>query len=439
MNININNNTDITKIRNNYILKSLFSYINSKNILKLVQKNKNLQNRLNINIENYKNKFEFPKYKFDISKNIVEKPNERYKQYCGKIEDFFGVFGQCISSCTTCIFSLYLLVYILLLNSLDTFDDSNTKKNYDKSLENIINKINRYLFILLGCVLVSWAILCFFILVECLYDKGFKKIIKSILIIIINMIHFVFEGLVIWKLCISYKIIEGDIPWFMKMDYSFLIINFIHILFLIILTIGFFKDSESHILLSALNLISFNNNQIKEYNLPENFSNWTEKERKQYLLDNCVQFKYINSKMLSIWTTSDINDYRKELKLPRLNDGKNVSIQNFIENEPGEMLLYPEKNIFKLSNKEYLFKYPIGEFEKKVKNKDKEVMDILIKDNLQYIIIIFALENDEYILVYEESDNNIFNLKKNNDKDIDSLNIGNNNELKQILLDENEE
>ena len=253
------------------------------------------------------------------------------------------------------------------------------------------------------------------------------------------MIHFVFEGLVIWKLCISYKIIEGDIPWFMKMDYSFLIINFIHILFLIILTIGFFKDSESHILLSALNLISFNNNQIKEYNLPENFSNWTEKERKQYLLDNCVQFKYINSKMLSIWTTSDINDYRKELKLPRLNDGKNVSIQNFIENEPGEMLLYPEKNIFKLSNKEYLFKYPIGEFEKKVKNKDKEVMDILIKDNLQYIIIIFALENDEYILVYEESDNNIFNLKKNNDKDIDSLNIGNNNELKQILLDENEE
>ena len=91
--MNINNNADITKIRNNDILKSLFSYINSKSILKLVQKNKNLQNRLNINIENYKNKFEFPKYKFEISKSAVKKPNERDKKYSGIIEDFFGVFG----------------------------------------------------------------------------------------------------------------------------------------------------------------------------------------------------------------------------------------------------------------------------------------------------------------------------------------------------------
>ena len=53
---------------------------------------------------------------------------------------------------------------------------------------------------------------------------------KSIIIVIINLIHFTFEGLVIWKVVISYQNLEGDIPWFMIMDYVFLIINFLHII-----------------------------------------------------------------------------------------------------------------------------------------------------------------------------------------------------------------
>ena len=42
---------------------------------------------------------------------------------------------------------------------------------------------------------------------------------------------------------------------------------------------------------------------------------------------------------------------------------------NFIINEPGEIMLYPEKNIYKLSNKEYLFIYPKSKFLSKQRKK----------------------------------------------------------------------
>ena len=70
----------------------------------------------------------------------------------------------------------------------------------------------------------------FYVYIKCAYDYGFKKKLKSIIIIIINIIYFTFEGLVIWKLVISYKILEGNLPCFMKMDYAFLSINFVHTL-----------------------------------------------------------------------------------------------------------------------------------------------------------------------------------------------------------------
>ena len=64
--------TNINKIKSNYILKSLFSYINYQNILKLVKINKNLQSRLGIKLENYSYKLNFPEYVY-IKEKRVEK------------------------------------------------------------------------------------------------------------------------------------------------------------------------------------------------------------------------------------------------------------------------------------------------------------------------------------------------------------------------------
>ena len=68
------------------------------------------------------------------------------------------------------------------------------------------------------------------------------------------------------------------------------------------------------------------------------------------------------------------------------------------------MTLFPEENIFKISNKEYLFKYPIGEFEKKFKNSDVNIINILLKDILNYIQIVTQKES-EYIFIIEKSFN----------------------------------
>ena len=70
--------------------------------------------------------------------------------------------------------------------------------------------------------------------------------------------------------------------------------------------------------------------------------------------------------------------------------------------------------------------------------KDKEILDILLKDNLNYIQK-FVVSNVEYILVFGES-SNTFNIKKlykkkNNNKYY--LNEDDNNiELKDSLLNE---
>ena len=435
--MNNKNKADITKIKNAYILKSLFSYLSSKQILKIVQKNKKLQNKLEISVENYKKYSGFPKYEYNEETDIERIPKRNHMM----MGDCSQSCGQCISSCTSIIFILYLLVYSILQITLDTFDGSNTKENYDKSLENIINKLNKSLFILVGCVIVSWAALFFYVYIKCSYDYGFKKKLKSIIIITINIIHFTFEGLVIWKLVISYKILEGNLPWFMKMDYAFLSINFVHILFLILCTVFFFLESGDHIIISTtVTLHSFNNMEIDNYLLPDNFSDWKEKERKLFVLDkyNEFKFKYKGSRDFTNFVYIYINLQRQIKEIPALEIDSNSTIPDFILYEPAEIMLYPEKNIFKLSNNKFLFRYPDGQFENKVKIKDKEIFDILLKDNLNYIQK-FVVSNVEYILVFGES-SNTFNIKKlykkkNNNKYY--LNEDDNNiELKDSLLNE---
>lgn len=48
----IQNRADINKISNKYILKSIFEYLDYQYILKLLNYNKKLQNKIGINIEN---------------------------------------------------------------------------------------------------------------------------------------------------------------------------------------------------------------------------------------------------------------------------------------------------------------------------------------------------------------------------------------------------
>lgn len=110
-----------------------------------------------------------------------------------------------------------------------------------------------------------------------------------------------------------------------------------------------------------------------------------------------------NRKKIKIWLfkkdlniLKEINYFRKKNKLNELKFEYNLP--DFILNDISEIFLNNSQHLFKLNNK-YLFKYKIGEFENNFKNKDKELIDILLKNDLE-IINIIVKDNIQFILIY---------------------------------------
>ena len=129
----------------------------------------------------------------------------------------------------------------------------------------------------------------------------------------------------------------------------------------------------------------------------------SEKERKELIFQNYKKYQYkITDEQKNL--INEINTFRDDNDIPKLKFDKVNKIPEFIIEKPSEMILFPEENIFEISNKKYWFKYPIGEFEKKFKNNDVNIINILLKDNLNYIQIVTEKEN-EYLLIFEKTFN----------------------------------
>ena len=85
-----------------------------------------------------------------------------------------------------------------------------------------------------------------------------------------NCVDFLFEGLVIWKLILSYEIKKDGITWIMVLDYSLICFKLIYIIIFLSSTKLFFKESGYRIrIVSKTVLVSFNGIRIEDYNLPE--------------------------------------------------------------------------------------------------------------------------------------------------------------------------
>ena len=98
-----------------------------------------------------------------------------------------------------------------------------------------------------------------------------------------------------------------------------------------------------------------------------------------------------------------INDFRINNNLPKLVfDEKDYLFDFFFDDYNGnlEIILYPYRNIYKLSFRKYLFKYKVNEFENNLKNNNEYIIDILLIEDLNKIFII-KQRNIEYILIYE--------------------------------------
>jgi len=391
------NKADINNVSNNYVLKIIFSNIDYKRILKIIKDNNQLKYRLGIDLNNYKNLSDMPKYEYIHQ----EKEYNRRNHMLGSKYFSRAMHVTLCTPCLTFLFFLYSLIYTILLVSKDNFDESNSKENYDKSRVETIQKINPYLFIFDGYLLAScFLYLCYVAVCDLLSE--IQSIIKFGLAIINILVFLFFEGLVIWKLVLSYKIKKEDIdkPWFMTMDYLFIIFNGIYTIYLIFIIFYFYDINITKTIIKEENILkSFNDIEIEDYYLPKDFSKWDKTERKKYIKRNYKNFDF-KMKYYKLILIEKINDFRVQNNLQKFKIEENNKLPYFIVQPPSIIMLFNNQNVFKLSNKEYLLRYPAFEFEKLFKNKDKNIISILSKNNLNHIQII-TQNKIEYIYISE--------------------------------------
>ena len=409
--------SNVLNINNIDKLKLIFSYLDSQYILKLIKYNKKIQNELGIKLENYKNNLNNPKY--IIQKEIDYEDRDFYHYTYKKPEEWnseaeLGLFG--FFFCLTFIYFIYILVYSILLFFKNSFNENNTLKEKYEEKSNTIHNINLSLF---GLILYIIIFFLLFILLLCKDDDNNHKknwiniinIILNILLIPHYLIIILFEILIIWKLILSYEIIKGNIIWCMIMDYIFLIFNFIYILFILYLTYNFFYyyiihyDEYFYLNNFSYSITSLNNIKIKKFKVSEDFIEMTENEKKEFLLDNYKNMEYVNSveekNLINL-----INEFREKNNLPKFLVNFSFKLPNYIIKQPSEIMINPQQNLFEKLNKKYLFRYPIGEFEKNFNNKNPEIISVLLNKNLNSLQII-TKDNIEFIYVYQKSLNNI--------------------------------
>ena len=109
-----------------------------------------------------------------------------------------------------------------------------------------------------------------------------------------------------------------------------------------------------------------------------------EYEKRKYILDNKNNYTIENNKDL----INQSNKFRKENNIDDLNWDIEIYFEDLIMDKYSELFLSDYENIFKLSNRKYLLKYPFDDFQKRFKNREKNLTDILLNDNLNKIIII---------------------------------------------------
>ena len=347
------NKADINKISNDYLLKLIFSNIDYQLILKIIKNNNQLKYRLGIDLNNYKNLSDMPKYEY-----IHKKPE--YNRSGNLLGTKYFSRAMHITFCTSCLtilFFLYSLIYTFLLVSKDNFDESNSKENYDKSKLETIQKINLYLFIFDLFLLGScFLYLCY--VPVCNLLSEIKSLIKYGLAILNILVFLFFEGLVIWKLVLSYIIIKEEIgkPWFMIMDYLFIIFNDIYTIYLIYIIFFYFDINFTKTITKEKYILkSFNDIEIEDYYLPKDYSKWDKKERKKYIKRNCKNFNFkINHYNLSL--IEKINDFRVKNNLQKFEIEGYNKVPDFIAQPSAIIMLFNKQNIFELSNKKIFIK-----------------------------------------------------------------------------------
>ena len=373
--VNTKNNNLLLNFSSIHTLKYLFLYVKYNTILNLIKYNKYLQNKLGMNIKNYK---DYSDYKYIIKK----REDKRKNSFVSCIRAMSAKCSYAIWATTSFIYSLFIIIYTIISIKF--------KIKLNNALNSFISIVNMSMVSLLIFIIISFCIIKKYI---GHYDKMTKYHLNLILFFV--WIYLLYEILILLKIFILLIHINAAFNWrytFILFDILFLILNFLWIKLNYKENYQFFKNNMEN--LYNYYLIRYKNIPIKEYLILNDFKNNNNKTGYIRYIAHKFEYLYSNEDFNII---SLINDFRIKNNLNELQIEYNIP--NYIIDEPTPFILYNNQNIFQLSNDIYIFKYKLGLFIIEFLNNNREIINILINKNLNTINII-TQGKIQYIILY---------------------------------------
>ena len=368
-------NAKIINVSSNYILHYIFSYLKYNEALKLIKYDKKLQNKLNLKLNDYS---------IDYKIDVVEEFREI------DVLNKINVDGPPI------IFYLSLTLKIIFI-LIVIYNLSNFRYNACN------------VFLIIGLVYIFCSL--FYLMTKKFFGvKGDLGCLKCFYITD-NIIYFILLIITLVKL-LNDKKNKLDIyySFFIKINTCMLISACLIFFMQCLHNYFFFK--EENLLKFDEKAIGHRREKVKkehvfinkfrgfkidtfEYNNASNFKP-LRYSTIQSLLKNNLYYT-ISPKQANL--INIINNFRKKNNINQLKSNSAVKLIYYFDKIEHFFSL---GNLFQFNNyKTYLFVYPIGEFEYKLRNNDDVIIKILKIKSLNYIIIL-EKENNEYILIFEE-------------------------------------
>lgn len=374
-----NDNSLFSNISSSYILRFIFSHIRQNKFISLIKYNKNIQEKLNLNLKeeiNYHSDY--------ILKNEINYiPND----------NFDGIEG-CIFIFAFAIIYIYFFIHYLLNVGYEFKLNNNFEKTFGKG-EFIT--INNYFFKKLYLIFYFFAFIMQLHILLYYYRGDYiqRKIVYSVLMLLVILIHFYYEKLLMFKIKIIFSCaLYGK--WHIFFDVIYFLLNIINIFFSFYFLSLYYKSEAFQPRIESCKLLTYKDVKILEYELPLNFDSYENKS--EYYSSNVKNFE-VYYEYNDYQLVDSINNYRETKNLNKLNNNK--SIPSFIIEGNTELLL-STSDIIKLSDTKYILKLNVDDDFSKIQN-NKNFMDILLKPFFNEINII-RRRNIKYITVFEEFD-----------------------------------
>ena len=390
----------LQNIKSNYVLKSMFNYMDYNRILKIIKYNKYIQNKLAIDIQNYKTSSNY---------EIVKRKKDNTFYFSDNYNNILNNFILVIIEYIFLIYERYVIYS--LLQSIAFLGIEPLTFLYKKVFE--LKSINT--------VVVIITFIFGFILKFIKYNLNDLMVIKYMNIILfiylilllifkymtrnfdkyMSYIGLIFMSILIFVCCLYFILLPWRISIYFKLKNFYNIIPFQEIVFIYysVIIIQIYFEILKDILYAKKNnqtlifLVKYKDIDT-EYQLPENFEKMENKRKYLNSISDNFRINYRNN-ISYITKFNIINNYRRKNKLKRLILSNNIPY--CILHEVTNILLSDEE-LFLFGKDQYLLKYKIGNHIQFL----NEYPGVLLIPNLSHIII-FKQKGFEYVMLFDSN------------------------------------